>query len=1023
VIVPRSKEFFRKRQDHTFQGGTAQFSTAKKEFNERDLEITVCMWGLDDVLVRFMYSKQITKIPDTFKTTDDYYRAFYRHVVEEARCELEQGILQSPSLVTARLTKLERDADEPRRCTVRFDFDPKSAATLAAYNRENPTLLHAGAVWVFVDASLNPFQVTSQVANGPHFFGVIRGGGGDENGTDGKEEKKVTAYIPPDSPESALIGQEVRAAPLCSITTCKRICKSIDRAIKPKCATILLGNDHRIERVDPKELNNHEALEKVKKRCTMLKLNESQTNAITECARVQKGVVLIHGPPGTGKTSTVSAFLYILYKMSKTKRVLVTAPTNVAIANLATHLLNRIDRRGGTGDGLSYFTLISNEQRMQITSNLARIHVPSRVDRVWKTIAATFQIFEGIDYLCREGPPNHPHETEWQSEREAVEVVFKGVQLRLTSLAETGLAAVLKQDVPAEFKQFKRDPAVKILEEVEGQLKDAVKALETVIDSTAQRFYPSRAKAALEKVRMLCQKGKNVSNIGALLMMGRETFQQEIIASSRFVFSTIATAGSFDLYGDQKFQTVVVDEAAQAVEALTLITLRKETACIVLAGDPQQLPATVISPYRMHPRISAFPSQTFYEGRLKDSIQVKEAAVVGQPWHADGLYPPLMFMDVGCGKESRSETGSSLNEVEALLVTHLVKRFIKLYGKDSPDVKIGIVTPYSAQAAIISRSLNLRTSNQEEGNNGMTKFTVNDDETPMVEVKTVDGFQGGEKDIIIFSTVRSNASSAIGFLDDYRRLNVALTRAKHTLVIVGSAETLKSDDVWFKLISHCRQNGALKRLDELGDLKARLDRKITYTRVQRFVETERRRLQSGHVKFQMMDLMEHARWKIIFAEEFHKAMIGLSEAALKKILEKVLRIADGRRQSWTTQRKEVRVKGGLQRDTLQVYVADEWRILWSVWLTTLKGCLTVNCNTHNTHTHTTHSTHTHTSHAHNTQTQRTHNTHLNTHTHNTFNTDTHITRTQHTHTQHTPKHTTHRQTDTHIVRTSPYKRR
>ncbi len=266
-----------------------------------------------------------------------------------------------------------------------------------------------------------------------------------------------------------------------------------------------------------------------------------------------------------------------------------------------------------------------------------------------------------------------------------------------------------------------------------------------------------------------------------------------------------------DLLDGRSFSRVLIDEATQATEPASLVPLVKGSRQIVLVGDHRQLPPTVISrraerggldrslferlvemgitplmlttQYRMHPSISDFPNNRFYDGKLEDGVDRSDreapAGMLWPDWDA-----PLAFLPVE-GEELLSPDGASKeNSVEASWVVKILIGLIEEGGLEFSS--IGIITPYAGQVRAIR---------------DMIPESMQD-----VEVRTVDGYQGREKDVIIFSSVRSNPDGNVGFLSDGRRLNVALTRSRRGLIVVGDPDTLRHDDNWRAWIDHMRSS-------------------------------------------------------------------------------------------------------------------------------------------------------------------------------------------------------------------------
>ena len=250
------------------------------------------------------------------------------------------------------------------------------------------------------------------------------------------------------------------------------------------------------------------------------------------------------------------------------------------------------------------------------------------------------------------------------------------------------------------------------------------------------------------------------------------------------------------------FERVLVDEATQATEPAVLVPLMRGCRQLVLVGDHCQLPPTVLSTraeeeghgvplfsrmvacgvpphmldtqYRMHPGIAMFPSDLFYGGLLKNGVSAPERRpLAGFPWPREEF--PVAFIPV---KGIEMDDGvSKYNEEEAKNACQVVE--LLLSGGQCSVSDIAVVTPYAAQARLIRR---------------MTRRMTGNSGPPYIEVSSVDGFQGREKEAVVFSAVRSNDYGAIGFTSDWRRINVSFTRARRALVVIGNEVTLRRGD-------------------------------------------------------------------------------------------------------------------------------------------------------------------------------------------------------------------------------------
>jgi hypothetical protein len=323
----------------------------------------------------------------------------------------------------------------------------------------------------------------------------------------------------------------------------------------------------------------------------------------------------------------------------------------------------------------------------------------------------------------------------------------------------------------------------------------------------------------------------------------------DVIALSQLVFATVATSGRSEMVAAAQrtkgYDVAVLDEASQVLEAHTLTVLQLRPTRLVLAGDPCQLPAVVksalsrkgglarslmerlfllsqrrqgggvpvcnlMTQYRMHPQISAFPHMTFYRehmGQLRDGVSAAEACA---PWHGGDRFPPYAFLHFK-GREQRARGASTANTAEAMAVVGLLTSFLKQQPAEQRPRSIAIITFYKAQVAAIQAMLEER----------CPFYRATLDGPCFISVRTCDGFQGQEVDLVIISATRCNDEGIVGFLRDERRLNVAITRAKRSLWIVGDAHTLQKGEAgpegntWARLIEDAKARHAFVSIDNV----------------------------------------------------------------------------------------------------------------------------------------------------------------------------------------------------------------
>ncbi|BGP13779.1 hypothetical protein JCM10213_006389 [Rhodosporidiobolus nylandii] len=296
--------------------------------------------------------------------------------------------------------------------------------------------------------------------------------------------------------------------------------------------------------------------------------------------------------------------------------------------------------------------------------------------------------------------------------------------------------------------------------------------------------------------------------------------EKEILSNADVICATCVGCGDPRL-AKFKFRTVLIDEATQATEPECMIPLTFGVKQLVMVGDHSQLGPTIMNKkaaraglnqslferlillgnrpirlqvqYRMHPCLSEFPSNMFYEGTLQNGVTAPERLRknVDFPWPQPTT---PMYFHQNLGQEEISSSGTSfLNRTEASNVEKIVTRFFKSGVLPS---QIGVITPYEGQRSYLVSYMQM--------NGSLRKDLYKE-----VEVASVDAFQGREKDYIIVSCVRSNEHQGIGFLNDPRRLNVALTRAKYGLVILGNPKVLSKHALWHYLLTHYKEKQCL----------------------------------------------------------------------------------------------------------------------------------------------------------------------------------------------------------------------
>ncbi|KAL0032313.1 hypothetical protein WJX79_004546 [Trebouxia sp. C0005] len=545
--------------------------------------------------------------------------------------------------------------------------------------------------------------------------------------------------------------------------------------------------------------------------------------------------VLIQGPPGTGKTHTVRGILNVwhIVHYNRFLESLVKALARESCKESASSGLNRT------------LPNLARKPRILVCapSNAATDELLQRI------MDHGFKDFQGNTYRpnvvrigSEEAPVSQRAKDVW------VDVLIKRYmdmdsatwQRRYTQLQEQvtkqtyEVAAVQKALQRTQDEQEQLEKALSSAVErskLQEQLKRSVAEGNTYSYQLAH-LHEERDKALVEMSRLEEVAPLARNEHGPNKRMVRDNLELSFVQEAEMVFTTLSSTGrKIFSHLENAFENVLVDEAAQASEIAVLQPLMLGCKRVVLVGDPQQLPATVLSrqaqlanmersmferfqkagcpvtmlsvQYRMHPFIRQFPSQHFYNNQLLDGASVIAEANSRDVMYDHGYMKPYIFFDVSTGRESRQGTGSLRNQGEADLAAALFfelrSMLVDAHHAKKEGVKatkVGVITPYRQQRKCLQDTfLALCAENAKE-----------------VVIETVDSFQGKQMDVVIMSCVRASEpglQTGIGFVSDIRRMNVAITRAKRALWILGSAATLKASPVWQALIDDAEQRGTI----------------------------------------------------------------------------------------------------------------------------------------------------------------------------------------------------------------------
>ncbi|KGN44700.2 hypothetical protein Csa_016709 [Cucumis sativus] len=810
--------------------------------------------GLIDVLIE--------KIPQCFNSVEQYFGCFIHPLLEETRSQLHSSmnpISKSPCVQVISLKEIKPYGKGL------FQIHLKDCKQYC------PTILIPGNI--FILSNVKPKVVSDLQGNGKTwtFATTFVSQKGKKKGTN-----KPTCFTIKTWKENFMKDLNHHEHPtflvvLVNVLTNVRIWNALHMKKNNAIFNHVLGvtsfNSNLNFGCDVCETKIEELSSKSSLFCT---LNESQARAVGTCLNriscVHKyGVELIWGPPGTGKTKTVGVLLFELRK--KNRRTLACAPTNTAIMQVASRFLLLVkemhDKKDNGSKGLfcnlGDILLFGNKERLKVGESDKYIYLDYRIGRLKKCFNQLngwrFCFSSMIDFL--EGHCVSQYRTFLKDHKQRSKMVeysfieFVRMHYKTISRSLKECISIFCTHIPIAILKhnFERLSCVmSLINSFESLLlsngvqskeleKLFLKKVEEEVVEDQNVEYEKLLKGRNDCVLVLRSLEYSLSELRLPQTSSKGGLRKFCFRNASLFFCTVSS--SFRLYSMRNvapLETLVMDEAAQLKECESAIPLQfPAIKHAILIGDECQLPAMVESKvadeakfgrslferlsllgyqkhllnvqYRMHPSISCFPNSKFYSNQISDGPNVKTEGYVKKFLNGP-MFGSYSFMDINEGREEKDGiTQSWKNMVEVDVVLQIIH---KLYNKattcvDSNEkISIGVVSPYSAQVAAIEHKLG-------RNYNKCNSFQV--------RVSSVDGFQGGEEDIIIISTVRSNRSSSIGFLSSNQRTNVALTRARYCLWILGNFNTLsKSDSVWEDLVFDAKNRGCFFNAKEDKDL-------------------------------------------------------------------------------------------------------------------------------------------------------------------------------------------------------------
>ncbi|KAK1380712.1 UvrD-like helicase ATP-binding domain-containing protein [Heracleum sosnowskyi] len=909
------------------------FSDSMKPKDERITNLTdlVFSWSLQDILNEELYADQVQRIPTVFNSAEQYLDSYNIPLLEETRQELASSMEIMHSAPYAEVTYL--DECKPYG-TLIYNVKVDAWKNKFSDRGKDPYRTLPGDILVLSDAKPESFSDLQQLGTMWAFGSVINIT--DEENEDISTSTHFKIKVSKDI-EFKDGGESLFVVFLTNITTNKRIWKALHMLRNLNIINKVLCINEEVEE-SCQVCCEHSSSQLANPLPTgVVDLNNSQTEAVLNALFKMKcdhkpSVELVWGPPGTGKTKTVSVLLFNLLKSNL--RTLVCAPTNIAITEVASRLLKLLTEssKAEYHEDYAYHSygdllLYGNKARLKVSSDMENIYLDYRADRLaeclgsltgWKhCLNSMISLLEDCVDQYKVFVENESIKAEQNHEDESDELKYKSFLEFLRARFECTVPPLRQcllifcTHLPVSFVGEKTYRDMVTLTHSLNSLEKLLLHDSLVSESLEKLFLGKEL--VLDSPRscgdlslLLCLRNSSIS-IGKGLCrsldrlklpsaLNRPSIMKFCFQRASAIFCTVSTSYKLHLVDMEPLKVLVVDEAAQLKECESVIPLQlKGMQHAILIGDECQLPATVQSTisddagfgrslfkrlsllghskhllniqYRMHPSISCFPNSKFYRNQILNARNVKDKSYM-KNYLSGPMFGPYSFINIVGGKEEMDDVGHSRrNLVEVAVVRKIVQDLYKAWTGSRMKVSVGIVSPYAAQVVAIQDKIEGKYEN-------LDGFSV--------KVKSVDGFQGGEEDIIIISTVRSNNTGSIGFISSPQRTNVALTRARHSLWILGNERTLTNgESIWKALIHDAKNRKCFFNADENRNLaKSIVDAKKELDQLEDLLNTA-------------SVLFRTARWKVIFSNNFRKSFGKLSLRMKKSVLNLLLKLSNG----------------------------------------------------------------------------------------------------------------------------------
>ncbi|KAL5760633.1 hypothetical protein ACOSQ2_019471 [Xanthoceras sorbifolium] len=952
--------------------------SSKKKRSARDYGFsnTVFSWSIDDIFNENLFKDKVKKIPESFHSVGQYFGSYVFPLLEETRAQLCSGMDIISRAPFAQVFYFEESKPYGTKL---YDVKVDDWTNRFGNCGKEPYKTLPGDVLILADAKPQSASDLQMVGRKWTFLSVTKIPE-DEHGIG-----STSTYFKVKASKDLQLDDKMKKSMfvifLTNLIPNKRIWVSLHMSGNLKIIDEILCTYPGVEENCELSCVMSDGIWNEKFGPRLLSgLNDSQVKAVSAClskmhCNHKSSVELIWGPPGTGKTKTVSILLFNLLKMRC--RTLVCAPTNVAITEVASRVLKLVKESFDEDCGrdtllcpLGDILLFGNKERLKVNAEIEEIYLDYRIKKLqecfgrltgWRhcftsmidfleDCVSQYHIFlenelmktreNHNEYEIKEEESTNKTDGSKGESKSFLEFIRGRFKCSATSLRNCLLVFLTHIPECCILENNLRNMVslISLLDSFETLLLQDNVTSEDMEEIFSHSVMEYLSQSTLNRKYLLYKRRSECHSLLRILWNSlnemdlprtayKESLKRFCFQKASLIFCTATSSYKLHSVEMEPLNFLVIDEAAQLKESESTIPLKLPgIKHAILIGDECQLPAMVQSSvsdeagfgrslferlsslghtkhllniqYRMHPSISFFPNSNFYHNQILDGPNVKRQCYE-QCFLPGPMFAPYSFINIMGGREEFDDVGHSRrNMVEVSMVVNILQNLYKTWIGSKKKLSIGVVSPYTAQVVAIQRKLGRKYENR-------VGFSV--------KVKTVDGFQGGEEDIIIISTVRCNSGGSIGFLSKAQRVNVALTRARQCLWILGNERTLtRTESIWETLVRDAKSRQCFFDADEDKDLaKVILEVKKESNELDDLLKVERIRFRSQ-------------RWKVIFSDKFMQSFKKLKSVQTKtSTVNLLLKLASG----WRPKKRNVDSECGSSLHILKQFKVESLYIV------------------------------------------------------------------------------------------------